>query len=71
MVQLYAGALIYRLLMQRRMMQLMITMVMMIVMMMVRMMMMMMMMIKSISSYLDRPLLGVDEPGREGKTQDK
>ena len=51
------------------MLQLMITMVMMIVMM--KVIMMMMMMIKSISSYLDRPLLGVDEPGREGKTQDK
>ena len=31
----------------------------------------MMIMIKSISSYPDRPLLGVDEPGREGETQDK
>ena len=63
MVQLYAGALTYRLLMERRMMQLTITMVLMVV--------MMMMMIKFISSYPDRPLLGLDEPGREGKTQDK
>ena len=63
MVQLHAGALTYRLLMERRMMQLTITMVLMVV--------MMMMMIKFISSYPDRPLLGLDEPGREGKTQDK
>ena len=69
MVQLYAGALTYRLLMERRMMQLTITMVLMVVMMMI--IIMAMMMIKFISSYPDRPLLGLDEPGREGKTQDK